>query len=129
MQKERTLSPKKIRQEIISAVEKPETPQTIKVIELLNEGTPVAIEVTRVLKEGLKSEKPIVIEGEIHMIEDYDVRRKYADTILEIIGEKKLPRLSFEEETFYLSEIQDKEREKIIHYTRIAVQKVMEEKC
>ena len=63
--------------------------QVEKVKDLLDQGGSIRAEVCVVLKAGLNSMKPIVLDGEIFMEIDYDVRRKYAETILEVIGERK----------------------------------------
>ena len=94
-----------VRQSVISAVENPVTPDILKIKDLLNQGAPVSIEVVKVLKEGLAAVKPVVMDGEMHMVTDFETRRKYVDTILDVIGEKKI---SEGAATFVLS-IQDRE--------------------
>ena len=85
---------KTIKSEIKSAVENSEDPNIPRVVELINKGEAVSIKVCTVLKEGLSSMKQIVLDGEIHSYPDNDVRRKYAETILELIGERKMPELN-----------------------------------
>ena len=94
-----------VRQSVISAVENPVTPDISRIKDLLNQGAPVSIEVVKVLKEGLAAVKPVVMDGEMHMVTDFETRRKYVDTILDVIGEKKI---SEGAATFVLS-IQDRE--------------------
>ena|SRR3990167_5454735 len=94
-----------VRQSVISAVENPVTPDILKIKDLLNQGAPVSIEVVKVLKEGLAAVKPVVMDGEMHMVTDFETRRKYVDTILDVIGEKKL----FEGSAAFVLSIQDRE--------------------
>lgn len=42
----------------------------------------------KVLSEGLKATKPVVVDGEIHDYTDFAVRRQYVDTVTDITGDK-----------------------------------------
>lgn len=70
-------------------VEKEQSPNIPKILELLNRGTPIAIKVCEVLKDGLRATKPVVVDGEIFAEKDFPTIHKYAETIIEILGEKK----------------------------------------
>lgn len=67
----------------------PPTPQ--KILSLLSSSGVTKERICKVLSEGLDSTKPIVCDGEIISYEpDYAVRHKYVETILDVIGEKRL---------------------------------------
>lgn len=66
-------------------------PTKKKVISLLSSSGVTKKKICEVLAEGLVAVKPIVSDGEIISYEpDFAVRHKYVDTVLDVIGEKKM---------------------------------------
>jgi len=57
---------------------------------LLSDKSDIRKQVVTVLTKGLASMKPIVCDGEIFSEIDYPTRLKYAETIAEILGERKV---------------------------------------
>lgn len=76
-------------QDIVKKNKNPPSPK--KVLSLLASSGVTKEKICKVLAEGLTATRAIVADGEIlEYAPDYNVRHKYIDTILEVIGEKKL---------------------------------------
>jgi len=73
----------------VKKIKNPPSPK--KVLSLLASEGVTKQKVCKVISEGLEAVKPIVSDGEIISYEpDFNVRHKYIETILDVIGEKKL---------------------------------------
>ena len=60
-----------------------------KVLDLLTSENVTKKRICEVISAGLDSVKAVVCDGEIHELPDYEVRRKYIELVLDVIGEKK----------------------------------------
>lgn len=81
--------PKKQSKKDVTIKKNPPTPA--KVLSLLSSEGVTRRRICQVLAAGLKATRPVVADGEIlQHVPDYSTRHKYIETILDVIGEKKL---------------------------------------
>lgn len=71
---------------------KADPPSASKIMHMLNSEGVSRGKICKVLAQGLNAMKVVVIDdGEAIETIDYETRRKYVETILEVLGEKKAP--------------------------------------
>lgn len=59
------------------------------ILGMLVKGGELRVQVCKVLRDGLSAKRAVVCDGEVMMVADSPTRLKYAEVILEVLGEKK----------------------------------------